>query len=286
VDNDGQRYIADRNLPLIEYLCPVCSMQVILKKGEIIRPHFSHLKDHSCSNSGESLNHLKMKSIAYQKLLDKNFNNIYLEQIAQNYPEKRIIDIVVQLKDRKIAVELQHSPLSIEVFIERTKSLLDLGFYPLWIFDHETHLTLYQRGRGRFIRLKKIFSFLYELGFAIVLLDISKEKFYRLDITGFKWLSRDDISTTLAFFNDKSMEIDMLLKWPINPKLFSQQQCTECTMWIRQGSMHSCETDFYRFYNQDVYKLFRHFICPNCQSKQFPTYQEGWFCVNCKNKIR
>lgn len=288
INEDGDRCVANHSLPKTNYICPICYMEVILKKGIKIQSHFAHKKDGDCVNKGETTNHLAMKSFTYQNLLAQGFNQVYLEHHVQKNLEKRVIDILVHHKDmnRKIAIELQHSSLSTEIFINRTKSLIDLGFYPLWIFDTASYLTLYKRGKGTFVRLRQIFTYLYELGFAIIFLDIAENKYQRLDIDHFKFLSNDDISTNLAFFKLKEVDLSALLKYAINPRLFSIQKCFKCSMWIRPLTEHSCEIDFYRLYNKDVYNEFRHFICSECQSKSFPVQRDYHFiCANCNKTI-
>ena len=46
-----------------DFSCPICDSEVILKRGEVRRPHFAHKPDTGCS--GEGVRHKVAKQMIY-----------------------------------------------------------------------------------------------------------------------------------------------------------------------------------------------------------------------------
>lgn len=116
-----------RNLSDNDFLvCPSCKDKVIFVNAKKRIKHFRHEVESDCNFEPETNRHLNMKRIILDKLeLDKNCLEVPL---GFGTP-----DILIE-KD-KIAIEVQHSPLSYEKFIERTENYNENDYYPLWIFD-------------------------------------------------------------------------------------------------------------------------------------------------------
>ncbi len=105
--------------------CPLCNQEVISKCGKIKIWHFAHKQDLGCYEfEAETDRHIEMKLF-----FEKNLQGFEMEyNLGFAIPD-------LYNKERKIAIEVQHSKISKEKFIERTQNYKDNGIYVLWIFD-------------------------------------------------------------------------------------------------------------------------------------------------------
>ncbi len=85
------------------------------------------------TSSSESLEHLLIKEFLFLNLPSENeIEEISLEKRVSD----QIIDVYVKLKNKKeIAVEIQHSKISKQNLIERTRKYNSKGLYVLWILN-------------------------------------------------------------------------------------------------------------------------------------------------------
>lgn len=120
-----------------EVQCPVCNEPLRVREGPSTARHFYHPPDHSCS--GESALHLRMKSIAVEKLKDKYPNaSIHVEFITDNVPRRA--DVFVEFEQpqftfgKGIAVEVQYRNEQKDL-TETTASYLTGDISVIWLFE-------------------------------------------------------------------------------------------------------------------------------------------------------
>lgn len=111
----------------VKYFCPECDNVVIFKKGKIKIAHFSHKVKANCSNY-ESLDHYEAKYMLYKKFK----RSLYQTEIESLRFKNFRPDIYVP--EFKIALEIQRSKLSKEVFWIRTEKYINNNIRVFWIF--------------------------------------------------------------------------------------------------------------------------------------------------------
>lgn len=132
-DEDGIQVLAHDAVKSAKYFCPVCSMPVVLKAGNIKVPHFSHHHILQCSRylyKRESMLHLKLKHDLYLEL-NRHYNTAmeyYLESIEQ------IPDLLIEYD---LALEIQLSRISPELILSRTEGYYKLGMRVIWLLDEK-----------------------------------------------------------------------------------------------------------------------------------------------------
>lgn len=139
LDSSRIRTLASLAKKSLEYKCPVCQEDIILKQGQIKIPHYAHYPSSECENAGESYRHMEMKwqvgNIAAQ--------SGYLVDFEKPLNESRADIVLSRLNDNYI-IEVQNSPIVFEDLFNRSlkfqqPDLLDHGFKPdvLWLFDKD-----------------------------------------------------------------------------------------------------------------------------------------------------
>lgn len=112
------------------FYCPDCQEEVKLKVGEKNTPHFSHKIECSCVRHGESVYHDTGKRDLYNWLQNQGFKvqlETYLPRIQQRP------DLLLQLKNKQIAIEYQCANLPREEMIKRTRGYHKENIIPVWI---------------------------------------------------------------------------------------------------------------------------------------------------------
>ena len=149
-----------------KWYCPGCKEEVVIKNGEVMRPHFAHKSLLNCFlyTENESEEHLKGKEIIATncEAFDIPYElEAYLPKLKQRP------DVLIK---NKLAIEFQCSSLSIERFNERTQSYLDNGYQVIWIVGKQFQL------KKQLSALQKHFLYLsFEKGFYLWNLDIIEE---------------------------------------------------------------------------------------------------------------
>jgi competence CoiA-like predicted nuclease len=115
-----------------DFICPSCKSDVVFVDGIEVIKHFRHKVECLCDWEPETQEHLSMKKFM------KEFLNIDDEHIEYDLGWAKP-DLIYLNKNEVIAIEVQHSPLSIAKFKERTKRYSDNGVAVLWVF-HEKFL--------------------------------------------------------------------------------------------------------------------------------------------------
>lgn len=147
---NGTRIIARGAQPSKDYKCPGCEARVVLKNGRIVIAHFAHYPNTPyCSYSaGETLEHLNAKDYFYEQLNKVIGIEADIEVPIHDPSGNRRVDVGVQLPSRtikfpdgrqrtvpgeQIAVEIQHTNISIEEIERRALHYAHLGITQLWI---------------------------------------------------------------------------------------------------------------------------------------------------------
>ncbi|ARF18281.1 competence protein CoiA [Sporosarcina ureae] len=113
--------------------CPQCKEQVLLKVGDIIIPHFAHLKQTTCRDSfseGESPTHLLGKIQLYEL-----FSQPYLQTEMEPYLPaiRQRPDLLVTWQNEQIPIEFQCSTIPIARILERNAGYHSVNMLPIWI---------------------------------------------------------------------------------------------------------------------------------------------------------
>lgn len=109
-----------------KFICPFCKEEVIFVDAIEKIKHFRHYSQSECSTEPETYEHIEMKKFMIEKL------NLTKENIE--------VDLIFAKPDlfipeKKLAIEVQHSPISENDFIFRTKRYAENNVFVLWIFD-------------------------------------------------------------------------------------------------------------------------------------------------------
>ncbi|MDH5163459.1 competence protein CoiA family protein [Heyndrickxia oleronia] len=115
------------------FFCPHCKEKVVLKKGNVKIPHFSHLPFANCGSTSEpeSAFHLQGKIDLFKWLHYKGLIvevEKYLPKIQQRP------DLLVWKKRKIYAIEYQCSSIPLEDMIKRSRCYTSVGIEPFWIF--------------------------------------------------------------------------------------------------------------------------------------------------------
>ncbi|MDN4606863.1 competence protein CoiA [Sporosarcina highlanderae] len=132
------------------FFCPQCRGPVQLKVGNIVVPHFAHLKDTTCRTSfseGESPQHLTGKLLLHQ-LLTANSQNTVLEPLLAEISQRP--DLLILNEQEKIPIEFQCSTIPISLLEERTDGFRKIGMPPIWILHTPTKFANFPEGIGTF----------------------------------------------------------------------------------------------------------------------------------------
>ncbi|MFD1388174.1 competence protein CoiA [Oceanobacillus oncorhynchi subsp. oncorhynchi] len=127
----SQREIADWKENKNTFYCPVCKERVIIRSGERVVPHFSHLPQTACLFSGgEGAYHARGKLQLFQWLTRFNMQaelEVYFPEISQR------ADIFICIGQKKIAVEFQCSRIPQEEILSRIQGYKSIGIESIWI---------------------------------------------------------------------------------------------------------------------------------------------------------
>lgn len=125
-DPDGIRVSADNVLFNGSFTCPECNGEVLFVNGLKKIKHFRHLVKSNCGWEPETERHIEMKQFCkkFFKLEDDNL------EVGLGFARPDLYDEV-----KRIAIEVQHSNLTLEKFLERTENYTKNNIAVLWIFD-------------------------------------------------------------------------------------------------------------------------------------------------------
>ena len=145
--DDGNRIYADDAIKTddngnkINYYCPECGSELILRQGNINVWHFAHKSSDILCNrlkgGGESIIHQTMKRTV-KEIIERD-NKCLVSEVEWKLGN-RIADYYFEVKDswgkrKKVAVECVHKHTDIEVFHEKTEYYAKNNIHVLWVFN-------------------------------------------------------------------------------------------------------------------------------------------------------
>ncbi|RDW18274.1 hypothetical protein CWR48_11870 [Oceanobacillus arenosus] len=116
----------------LNFYCPICKGQVVMKVGSKVIPHFAHRSINDCpaSEGGEGKYHEQGKLLLYKWLKSQMLHvelEVYLPEINQRP------DLLLTINNRRIAIEYQCSKIPIEQVKKRNDGYKEIGIIPIWI---------------------------------------------------------------------------------------------------------------------------------------------------------
>lgn len=119
---------------------PKCGGMVVLHKCSLKRSHFAHrVKGDQCRISEESAEHDLAKSWIYNILRNQYSLECVKKEAFVDSGQKA--DILLITPTQKFAIEIQFSPQSDEVWMQRTTDYQKAGIVPLWILGIRNELS-------------------------------------------------------------------------------------------------------------------------------------------------
>lgn len=131
---DGTRVYATRAEKGGNYRCPGCAAEMILRKGEVRIHHFAHRPEITCGwGTGETEAHLEAKLSLYNAFKDRSLR-AEAEWIVPHLGGDRRADVFIwEMGAGPIALELQHSSISLAEIAARTESYMAAGIAVIWL---------------------------------------------------------------------------------------------------------------------------------------------------------
>lgn len=150
-----------------KFYCPGCHQAVRLKNGPILSAHFAHISGDVCESfsEGETEEHLKGKKIIAEWC---ERSSIPYELEAYLPKLKQRPDLLI---DKRLAIEFQCSPLSLERFKERTEGYLSNGYEVIWVLGRRYFL-----GERLATLQKAAMTYHVNRGLVVWQLDIEKQE--------------------------------------------------------------------------------------------------------------
>lgn len=132
-DKNGTRINATTAKPGGIYTCPACGCPLILKRGSIVAHHFAHKRVKQCDPWYSS------KISPWHRKMQDKFPPSTRETKVSTSDEKEyhIADVLLRNNEKVYVFEFQHSTISSNEFIDRTRFYLDLGYNVVWFFDFQ-----------------------------------------------------------------------------------------------------------------------------------------------------
>ena len=165
------------------YYCPACGTSVRLKKGKNVRTHFAHESLKSCDfyHENEGPEHLENK-VALFNWAKKD------AEVEMEYPIPELKQIADILINKRLALEVQCSPISCELLRERSNGYRSLGIQVLWLLGEKLWL------KERLTKLQRDFLyFSHNMGFYLWELDHKKQ------VLRLKYLLHQDLKGKLHY---------------------------------------------------------------------------------------
>lgn len=128
------------------FCCRFCSAPMVYRHGMRVSAHFAHKAGFECSSDcvgvakygggGEGVVHLELKTQIYRDALALKEMHPYIKGVEiEHRLGSTIADVAIIGTKRKVAIEIQISPLSWEVIATRMAEHAAHGFSTLWVLD-------------------------------------------------------------------------------------------------------------------------------------------------------
>lgn len=131
------------------YICPICNGEVVLRKGEIMRPYFAHKSLDKCTDKWNYDNKSSWH-IRHQNYFDVKYQEVVMDLNG----EKHIADVCQD----GVVIEFQKSLINKENFLARKRFYNKLGYQFVYVFEaqglyEENIMQFKYNGNGK-IKLK------------------------------------------------------------------------------------------------------------------------------------
>lgn len=123
----GMRVCADQAVRQEQYFCPTCNEPLVLRKGQILRPHFAHHPTRQCRDDWT------YDETAWQQVWQSQFPADNQEVIVTQGRQMHRADVIMG----NTVLLFQQSPIAAKFFAEKTKYFLQDNKDVFWIFDVE-----------------------------------------------------------------------------------------------------------------------------------------------------
>jgi len=167
-DGNKQRHLAwETSKDSAPFLCPACNEQVLLRKGKIRIPHFSHKPPVSCKyGTGESEQHFKVKKAIYEALKDlPNCRKCEMERPMDSVRP----DVSLYIDNVPVAIEIQKSTIDVREIERRVRAYSSLGVYLLWVIPESFASFTFREKEEAFVhKMKEWEKYLHALAFGRV----------------------------------------------------------------------------------------------------------------------
>jgi len=217
-----------------DYICPDCRKEVIFVDATFKIKHFRHKAENgSCNHEPESKRHLEMKMHVCDHFPDYSPKEILEVNLGFGKPD-------IYIKDKKIAIECQASPISVKKFIERTLNYHKNNIHVLWIWDY----NLYLSNKG----IRMLWNIVRPLYFGRIYFDFD---------SSYIKIQKGQGGIPLSIMNESIFITEGSI-----PKRFVKENCTEeeredleenCKTFENGREYHSYKIKIARFY--DKYKI-------------------------------
>lgn len=131
LDEQCHPITASRAIKHILYKCPECTCPVRLRSGPHRQAHFYHLrrKNTACTQHAKTEEHLRLQLVLANRISSQDE-----AKIERPFPEiRRIADVTWE--KRKIAFEIQCSPISAQEVQRRCADYRSIGWEIVWILS-------------------------------------------------------------------------------------------------------------------------------------------------------
>lgn len=131
---NGHRVEATGAARGLGYRCPGCEGDLVLKQGPIVIAHFAHKPPTSCEwASAETIAHLQAKRLMANALRGRGLK-AEVEFIVDTLPGDRRADVMTWRPDgQMVAIEFQHTPISLSEIERRAFSYARANIAQIWI---------------------------------------------------------------------------------------------------------------------------------------------------------
>lgn len=136
VFDDTEWYNLKKQYKLGELKMTCCGANAIPKTSQNFTKFFAHHND-ECATAPETIWHKTTKSLIIQEL-----RKLGIEGIEEKYSSKWTADIFFTYQDRKIVIEVQHSPQTFERYLERQKKYEEGKIECYWLLHKDRFHTV------------------------------------------------------------------------------------------------------------------------------------------------
>lgn len=209
------------------FYCPACKERVILKVGEIMIPHFAHMKNDYCDSfsEGESQIHIKGKLLLYEWFKAQGIPTLlepYLGAIKQRP------DLLIKINNHYTAIEFQCSMISNDMVNQRTAGYGKLSIETVWIpIGQKVIITGMQK-----TKLNNFYQSFIKNN-QVVMLDVASSSFYKvtklIHISGQQFFT----SNTKYMLKDSIYPFNHLIEEKINEKLLLRKWFEERQRFLK-----------------------------------------------------